>query len=558
MTGEPMPERMESEVLASEANETPPVIETPTPATPEPAPVSSNPLIAAQNIGQWSIRSLVLLGVIVVGLIIGAIAYYTQFTQGEVVTGMRDVGAMGGAAWGLYISMAVYFIGISFAGVTVSALVRIFRIEALKPIRRIAEVLTVISLMLGAMAIMVDLGQPFRGLINLPQYARPMSPFFGTFTLVISGYLFASLVFLYLSGRRDAAVMAKEGGKLTWFYNLWSMGYQDTTYEHARHEKTSFWLSLAILPLLVVAHSTLGFIFGIQSGRPGWFNGLQAPSFVVLAGVSGIGALIFLTALFGGMGRGNGSVTERTYKWLGNFLWVGTAVYLYLMIVEAMTALYAAPAAERAVAEAIMFGGYYGPWYWTAVALFGLTVLLGFIMMARNKWNVGILLAMGVFVNAAAIIKRYLIVVPSQTIGTLLPYEVGSYQPTWVEFGVLIGIVAFGGLLYLVFIKMFPAFTVAPPSKDHWETPEGLRKAYPMQTGRRIIFFAALGLGLALAITGLFLSAPLGPTDSEVISDPKVPFAPTIFIIGVIVMFLSPVIYELKADPKGVNPELPA
>ncbi|MDR7585989.1 MAG: hypothetical protein QN158_10450, partial [Armatimonadota bacterium] len=75
----------------------------------------------------------------------------------------------------------------SFAGITVAALIRLLGLEALRPVSRMAELLTVVALILAAFSVLPDLGQPLRGIVNLFRYARPQSPFFGTFTLVISG-----------------------------------------------------------------------------------------------------------------------------------------------------------------------------------------------------------------------------------------------------------------------------------------------------------------------------------------------------------------------------------
>jgi hypothetical protein len=71
----------------------------------------------------------------------------------------------------------------------------------------------------------------------------------------------------------------------------------------------------------------------------------------------------------------------------------------------------------------------------------------------------------GVLVNLAAIAKRYLIVVPSQTHGTLLPYETGSYSPTWVEYSVVLGLLALGTLLFAIFMKVFPIIEL-PKSEE--------------------------------------------------------------------------------------------
>ncbi len=62
---------------------------------------------------------------------------------------------------------------------------------------------------------------------------------------------------------------------------------------------------------------------------------------------------------------------------------------------------------------------------------------------------------------------------------------------------------------------------------------------------RKQMFVLTLVIGLALAVAGFFLSAPIGPTTSPVYSNPRMPFAPLVFTLGVIVIFLSPVVYEL-------------
>ncbi len=58
--------------------------------------------------------------------------------------------------------------------------------------------------------------------------------------------------------------------------------------------------------------------------------------------------------------------------------------------------------------------------------------------------------------NLAAIGKRYLIVVPSLTHGSMLPYETGSYSPTWVEYGIVLGLFAAGAAAIAIFMKISP------------------------------------------------------------------------------------------------------
>ncbi|MDQ7820811.1 MAG: NrfD/PsrC family molybdoenzyme membrane anchor subunit [Armatimonadota bacterium] len=407
------------------------------------------------GVGRFSPATLVLVALLLAVIARGLYALYVQLTEGLVVTGLRDVGTMGGSTWGLYIAFDVYFVGVSFAGISTAALVRLLNLQHLRAVSRMAEVLTIVSLVLAAFSVLPDLGQPLRGIVHLLKYARPQSPFFGTFTMVIAGYLFASLVYFFLDGRRDAALLARIPGRLQWFYRLWAAGYRGTPAERERHHRVSFWLSLAILPMLVIAHSTLGFVFGLQVGRPGWFSALQAPAFVILAGVSGVGLLIVVAAVARRTLGAQDRLTPDVFRWLGNFLMVLTAAYMYFMLVDWLTATYAAPSHEQRVSRAI-FVGPYARVYWVSVA----SLLAAFYLLLRQflsgQSRIAVPVVSGVLVNIAAVGKRFLIVVPSQTHGAMLPYPPGVYAPSWVEYSILGGLVALGALMYVLFAKTFP------------------------------------------------------------------------------------------------------
>ncbi len=474
---------------------------------------------------------------------IGLYAYSQQLRYGEIVTGMRTIG-QGGVVWGLYICFVVYFIGISFAGMSVAALVRLSKVTALEPLTRIAELLTIVSLPMGALVVLMDLGRPLQGILYLPQFARPMSPFFGTFTLVVSGYLFSSLVYFYLAGRADAAYCKKAAPqKLRWLYSIWASGYCGTPIEQERHRRVSFWLAIFILPLLVVAHSTLGFVFGIQGGRPGWFSALQAPGFVVLAGCSGIGMLIIMTALIRRTLHLQNTITNEAFRILGNFLWILTLVYLYFMVVEELTANYASSEVETALAHEVVFGTY-GVIFWITVASFLLTLVIGLVQYLLQRTSVGWLVTAGISVNIASILKRFLIVIPSQTHGMLLPYTEGSYIPSWVEISIVVGLFSLASLIAVVFIKVFP---IVPVVRHEHTDKVPLRD--PM---RSLIFCLTLCVGLILMISGFLLSLRIGTLPHL---DPLVPYSPTLFILGVMISFYSSAVYETIPKARELTKE---
>ena len=70
-----------------------------------------------------------------------------------------------------------------------------------------------------------------------------------------------------------------------------------------------------------------------------------------------------------------------------------------------------------------------------------------------------------------------------------------------------------------------------------------------MRIRKRIaLFVSTLLLGIVLAALGIALSAPIGPTESPVYSNPRVDFAPLMFVLGITLMFGSAVVYEIVPD----------
>jgi molybdopterin-containing oxidoreductase family membrane subunit len=408
-----------------------------------------------QGVGRVTRGWILFFGASLAVVAVAVFAYVQQLSQGLVVTGMRDLGTMQGSAWGLYVALDVYLVGVSFAGITIAALIRLFNIESLKGIARMAELLTIVALLLAGLAIVVDLGQPLRGLVNLFRYGRPQSPFFGTFSLVIAGYMYSSLVYLYVTSRPDAARLAQGQSRLRGLYRLWAAGYEDTQEQRARDRRTTFWLALAILPLLVMAHSTLGFVFGLQVGRPGWFGTLQAPAFVVLAGVSGIGHIIVLAAIVRRALNQERRIGLEAFTWLGRFLMLLLFAYLYFVVVEVLTTMYQPTLDEQRIGASLLTGEY-APIFWGSVAALALPAVGLAWMAVTKRWRIGWMVAFGALVNLGAIGKRLLIVVPSQTHGELLPYPVGTYAPTWVEYTIALGLFALGAMLIAGFMKLFP------------------------------------------------------------------------------------------------------
>ena len=106
-------------------------------------------------------RFYVLLGALLTVVVWGVSAYYRQLTLGLGVTGLNRP-----VFWGVYIVNFVFFIGLSHAGILISAILRIVKAEWRRPFTRAAEAITLFSLPFGAGSIIIDLGRPER-LLNV-------------------------------------------------------------------------------------------------------------------------------------------------------------------------------------------------------------------------------------------------------------------------------------------------------------------------------------------------------------------------------------------------------
>ncbi|MEE8364060.1 MAG: NrfD/PsrC family molybdoenzyme membrane anchor subunit [Dehalococcoidia bacterium] len=403
----------------------------------------------------WVLVFVVALGVVA----LGAYGYSRQIIEGEHVTGLRDIGTMGGAPWGLYVAFELSFVGIGFGAMMLIALFRLLGITHLRPLTRMLGVISITTLFIGGWSIIADLGQPLRAILNILRYARPMSPFFGTVTIGLVAAFAVIIVYLYLFSRRDAAILARRATRWSGFLRFVAAGYQDTEAEQARRRRVSAVLAVALAVIGIGAASTSGFVFGFQQGRPGWFGALQAPGFVVRAAATGTAACIVVAVILRRALRERERLNLRVFAWLSNMMLATTVAYIYFLLVEVLTARYSATAEETRVTDALLTGEF--AWiFWLSAALFAVAVLITGYQAAARRYSLALIVFAAVAVIGAGFLKRYLLVVPPLTKGQLMPYVDGSYSPTWVEYAVVAGLIGLGVVVYMLFMKVFPIMEV--------------------------------------------------------------------------------------------------
>ena len=163
---------------------------------------------------------------LLVAFMFGLFGLYMQVTKGHVITGMRDY-----VVWGVYIVNFIFFMGLSYAGALVAGSLHLMKTEWRQPIMRIAEILTVVSLMIGPIFIILCIGRLDR-LYYLVLFGRIQSPITWD-VIAISTDLIGCILYLYLSLIPDFAKLRdfQELNVGKWrkkLYKILALGYEDT------------------------------------------------------------------------------------------------------------------------------------------------------------------------------------------------------------------------------------------------------------------------------------------------------------------------------------------
>lgn len=385
-------------------------------------------------------------------------AYLVQVRTGLVVTGMRDMGMpLAGAPWGIYIGSFIWFVGIAHGGIAVSAAIRVLKLERYRNIGRIAELLTMVTIMMAGLSIIIDLGRPDRVLNLVLYYGSRLwqSPLVWDFT-VIGFYLTLTTTYLYLTMREDlAGLRDRFPGRWKWLYQPLLVRYRPD--EKPKVDQIAWWLAVTIVPMMVaLSGGVIPWLFGLQGSQAGWFGAVQGPYFLAAALTSAVAGVIIVAAILRKAYRWRDQIKDDIFRHGGALLAIFVTFYIWFILHEHLTIRFAGPIAEFRISEALL-SGRFAPIFWPMllVGLLAPMVYL-FVQAVRPKaFRMGAVLLAAVLVIVALWVKRFLIVVPS-LLYPRLPYVVGSYTPTWVEWSVVVGTIALAVFLYLIFIKLFP------------------------------------------------------------------------------------------------------
>ncbi len=394
--------------------------------------------------------------VAVLGLMIlwGAVAYWSQFDQGLGVTGLQQP-----VSWGFYVTNFVFFIGISHAGTLISAILRLSKAEWRRPITRMAEVITVMVLFIGAGQILVDLGRPDR-LMNVILYGRYQSPLLWDATS-ISAYLTASTLYLYLPLIPDIAILRDHLGKRRFLYSVLALGWTGTEHQQKVLNRAIAIMAVMVIPIAVSVHTVVSFVFSMTI-QPMWHSSIFGPYFVAGAIFSGIAALIVAMAIIRRIYHLEAYLKPVHFRYLGYLLLVMTLLWFYLTFAEYLTGYYGNEPEEMKVFWA-KFTGRFWPLFWAMV--FCNLVLPMFLLVRLRHHAIGKTVIASASVVVGMWLERFNIIVPTLS-NPRLPFPEAAYWPTWIEWGETAGSFGLFILFYVLFVKLFPIISI-------WEIREG-------------------------------------------------------------------------------------
>lgn len=402
-------------------------------------------------------------------VLLGFFALYWQVSRGHIVTGMRD-----NVVWGVYIVNFIFFMGISYAGALISGTLHLFHASWRKPIIRMAEFITIISLLIGPGFIMMCIGRLDR-LPNLILFGRIQSPITWD-VIAISTDIFGCILFLYLALLRDLAKM-RDFDELKvpqWkkkLYKILAIGYTGTPEQQIRLKKSTDIMAGMVIAIAIIVYSVLAWIFSVTL-QPGWHSTIFGPYFVIAAVYSGTGVLIVAMYVFRKAYHLEEHITLKHFVNIGVIMLVLAAFFGYFTFSEYLTKWYGSEKNDEQLI-AILFKDYY--------ILFILSnyvgVLVPLIVVGFKKLRTINNITISAFIVIIALwMNRYLIVVPTLE-SPYLPIQDARtawahYSATWVEWSLTAGGVALFCLLFTLASKMIPIVQVSDLKEEPKEADD--------------------------------------------------------------------------------------
>jgi molybdopterin-containing oxidoreductase family membrane subunit len=393
-------------------------------------------------------------GLLLLGMVL---ALTVQLYVGLGTTGLRTP-----QFWALYITDFVFWIGIGHAGTLISAILYLFRARWRTSVFRAAEAMTIFAVMTAGLFPLLHLGRLWFAFYLFPYpNQRGLWPNFKSPLMwdvfAVSTYLTISTVFFIVGLIPDVAAL--RDGSTGWrrrIYGVLALGWEGSQ-EQWRHYRRAYGLLAALAtPLVLSVHSVVSWDFAMAL-VPGWHSTLFAPFFVDGAILSGFAMVLVLVLPMRRYFRLHAYITDKHLDALATLLLVTSLVLTYFYVCDAFTSWYSGDVFERS-SLVWRVTGTYAP---LVVAQYVFNSLVPLALFSRRaRTNAVVLFGVSTLVLVGMWLERFNIIVPSLA-RDFSPYTWGIYLPALVDTTITIGSFGFFFLLFLGFVKLMPAISIA-------------------------------------------------------------------------------------------------
>jgi molybdopterin-containing oxidoreductase family membrane subunit len=370
-------------------------------------------------------------------------------------------------AWAFAITNFVWWVGIGHAGTFISAFLLLLRQSWRTSVNRFAEAMTIFALAMAGLMPILHLGRPwffywlvpYPNIMNLwPQWRSPLV----WDIFAIGTYLVVSLMFWYMGLIPDLATL-RDSTRSRWkqvAYGLFALGWRGDALHWARFDSAYLLMAGLATPLVISVHSVVSLDFTIGN-TPGWHSTLFPPYFVAGALFSGFAMALTLAIPMRTVFRLKSFITLRHLDNMAKLTLTCSLIVTYSYAVEIFMAFYSADPFEIAM-TVNRFSGPYAPVFWCVILCNA--VIPQALWSARVRGSPMSLFAVAIVVNIGMWLERFLIIVSSLN-RDYLPSSWGLFMPTFWDLAILAGSIGAFALLFLLFVRMLPALSIAEMRK---------------------------------------------------------------------------------------------
>jgi Ni/Fe-hydrogenase subunit HybB-like protein len=394
---------------------------------------------------------------------LGAVFAAALITFGLMLNfGLQILGYTQVQLWGVLITNFVFWVGISHAGVMISAILRLTQAEWRRPVTRAAEVLTVFALATAATFPLIHTGRPWRVIywVFPYDYSRGIFPDVRSALVwdpsAIFTYLTGSTLFVFIALIPDLAIARdRSTGWRYYFYRAAALGFHGSKRQWHLQTVAGILLSALILPVFVSVHSIVSWDFAMAI-LPGWHSTIFPPYFVIGAVHSGVSAVLTVMAALRWMFHLEDYIKPDHFDALGRLLVVVATTWLYFFTLDLYFGVFAREPQELAVWHLRVFEFPY-----TIVIL--MILIIGYIIpvglwLSRSfRRNIAAMFWSSLLVNIALWGERWLVIVPPISHKQEFSFMwLTEYKTTIFEWILVAGSFALVCLGLLLFSKIFP------------------------------------------------------------------------------------------------------